>query len=101
MREIIDLESAKIVYKALNGDAPSYMNDVLTKVNVSTAPSLRNSDYDPRVPFLRTATGQRCFSYQGVKLWNGFSKKTKSKSTLKNFMKARPRSFDTFLFVYL
>ena len=36
LREIIDLESARIVYKSLNGDAPSYMSDMFTKVNVST-----------------------------------------------------------------
>ena len=89
VREIIDLESARIVYKSLNGDAPSYMSDMFTKVNVSTTRSLRNSDYDLRVPFLRTTTtGKRCFSYQGAKLWNGLSKKTKNTSTLKNFMKA-------------
>ena len=88
VREIIDLESARIVYKSLNGDAPSYMSDIFTKVNVSTTRSLRNSDYDLRVPFLRTTTGQRCFSYQDAKVWNGLSEKTKNTSTLKNFMKA-------------
>ena len=41
-----------------------------------------------KVPFLQTTTGQRCFSYQGAKLWNGFSKTTKNASTLKKFMKA-------------
>ena len=86
VREIIDLESARIVYKSLNGDAPSYISDVFAKVNVSTTRPLRNADYDLRVPFLRTTTGQRCFSYQGAKLWNGFSKKTKNTSTLKDFM---------------
>ena len=86
VREIIDLESASIVYKSLNGDAPSNMSDIFTKVNVSTTRSLRNSDYDLRVPFLRTTTGQRCFSYQGTKLRNGLSKKTKNTSTLKNFI---------------
>ena len=88
VREIIDLESARIVYKSLNGDAQSYMSDMFTKVNVSTTRSLRNSDYDLRVPFLRTTKGQRCFSYQGAKLWNGLSKKNKHTSALKNFMKA-------------
>ena len=106
VREIVDLESARIVYKSLNGDEPSYMSDMFTKVNetngdepsymsdmftkvnVSTTRSLRNSDCDLRVPFLRTTTGQRCFSYQGAKLWNGLSKNTKNTSTLKNFMKA-------------
>ena len=69
--------SARIVYKSLNGDAPSYMSDMFSKVNVSTTRSLRNSDYDLRVPFLRTTTGQRCFSYQGAKLWSGLSKRLK------------------------
>ena len=50
VREIIDLESARIVYKSLNGDALSYMSDMFTKVNVSTTRSLRNSDYD-KSPF--------------------------------------------------
>ena len=50
VREIIDLESARIVYKSLNGDGPSYMSDMFTKVNFSTTRSLRNSDYDLRVP---------------------------------------------------
>ena len=56
VRETIDLESERIVYKSLNGDAPSYMSDIFTKVNVSATRSLRNSDYDLRVPFLRTTT---------------------------------------------
>ena len=36
VRAIIDLESARIVYKSLNGDAPSLMSDMFAKVNVST-----------------------------------------------------------------
>ena len=67
VREIIDLESARIVYKSLNGDAPSYMSNMFTKVKVSTTRSLRNSEYDLSAPFLRTTTGQRCFSYKGAK----------------------------------
>ena len=70
VREVIDLESARIVYKSLNCDAPSYMSGMFTKVNVSTTRYLRNSDYDVRVLFLRTTTALRCFSYQFAKLWN-------------------------------
>ena len=77
VREIIDLESARIVYKSLNGDAPSYTSAMFIKVNVSTTRSLRNSDYDLRVPFLRTSIGQRCLSYLGAKFWNGFLKRPK------------------------
>ena len=49
--EIIDLESARIGYKSLNRDAPSYMSDMFTKVNVSTTRSLRNSDASAPVRF--------------------------------------------------
>ena len=82
--EIIDLDSARIVYKSLNVDAPSSMSDMFTKANVSTTRSLRNSNCDLRVAFLRMTTGQRYLSYKGAKLWNSFSKETKNTSTLKN-----------------
>ena len=89
VKVIIDLESARIFHKSLNSDAPSYMSDMFTKGNVSTTRSLRNSDDDLRVPFLRTTIGQRCFSYQGAKLWNGLFKKTKNTSTLKDFYESQ------------
>ena len=95
VRKIIDLESARIVYKSLNGDAPSYMNDMFTKVNVSTTRSLRNLDYDLRVPFLFTTTGKRCFFYQGAKLWKSLSKKTKNTSTLKDFYESHKMIFSS------
>ena len=77
-----------VMMMMMNGDAPSHMSDMFIKVNVSTTRSLRNTDYDIRVPFLRTTKGQTCFSYQVTKLWNGFSKKTKNTSALKDSMKA-------------
>ena len=43
---VINLEPARIVYESLNGDAPCYMSDILTKVNVITTRPLGNSDYD-------------------------------------------------------
>ena len=87
IREIIDLESVTIVYKSLNVGAPSYTSDMFTKVNASTTRYLRNLDYDLRFFLLRTTTGQRCFSYQGAKLWIGFAKRLKTRQLLKYLMK--------------
>ena len=43
---LVNIESARIVYKSLHGDAQSYMKDIRTKVNVITTRPLRNSDFD-------------------------------------------------------
>ena len=61
------------------------MSDMLAKFNFSTTRSLINSDYDLRVPFLRTTIGHRCFSYKGAKLRNGVPKKTKNYVNFKRF----------------
>ena len=35
VREFIDFESQKMVFRSLKGDAPSYMNDMFTRVNTN------------------------------------------------------------------
>ena len=42
VREILDLETLKLVFKSLNGDAPSYMSDMFTRVSETTSRVLRN-----------------------------------------------------------
>ena len=68
VREILDLEKLKMVFKSLNGDTPSYMRAMFTRVSETTSRILRNSDIHPpinlRTPVLRTSTGQRCFSFR-------------------------------------
>ena len=44
------------------------MKDMFTRVNNSTARSLRNAEVDLRLPLLKSAGGQKCFSYRGAKL---------------------------------
>ena len=46
-----------MVFRSLKGDAPSYMNDMFTRVNDSTARSLRNADVNLRLPLLKSAGG--------------------------------------------
>ena len=57
VRELIDFESQKMVFRSLKGDAPSYMKDTFTRVNNSTARSLRNAEVDLRLPLLKSAGG--------------------------------------------
>ena len=85
VRELIDFESQKIVFRSLKGDAPSYMKDMFTRVNNSTARSLRNAEVDLRLPLLKSAGGQKCFSYRGAKLWNSLGTDAKNSSTLRAF----------------
>ena len=61
VRELIDFESQKIVFRSLNGDAPSYMNKMFTRVNDSTVRSLRNAEVNLTLPSLKSEGGQKCF----------------------------------------
>ena len=58
VRELIDFESQKMVFRSLKGDAPSYMNDMFTRANDSTARSLRNADVNLRLLLLKSAGGR-------------------------------------------
>ena len=68
VRELIGFESQKMVFRSLKGDVPSYMNDMFTRVNNSIARSFRNAEVNLRLPLLKSAGGQKCFSYRGAKL---------------------------------
>ena len=46
------LKTFKMVFKSLNGDAPSYMSDMLTRVSETTSRVLQNSDINLRTPML-------------------------------------------------
>ena len=87
VRELIYFESQKMVFRSLNRDAPSYMNKMFTRVNNSTARSLRNADVNLRLPLLKSAGGQKCFSYRGAKLWNSLGTEVRHSSTLRVFKK--------------
>ena len=82
VRELIEFESQKMVFRSLKGDAPSYM---FTRVNNSTARSLRNAALNVRVPLLKSAGGRKCFSYRGAKLWNSIGTEANNSSTLRVF----------------
>ena len=92
VREILDLETLKMVFKSLNGDAPSYMSDIFTRVSETTSHVLHNSDIKIRTPMLKISTGQGCFSFRGASLWNGLQNKLKGVPTLRKFQEGLIRS---------
>ena len=66
IRELIDFETSKMVYKSLNAIAPDYLRNLFQKVSEATNRQLRNSKTDLRLPLLRTSTGQKSFAYRGA-----------------------------------
>ena len=66
VKDMIDFETARMVYKALHGLAPPYMKSMFHKLSAFCNRTLRNTSTDLRIPLCKTSNGQRSFSYQGV-----------------------------------
>ena len=96
VKEMVDFETATIVYKSLHGLAPPYMmQDMFHKLSDSRNRGLRNIVTDLRIPICKTSNGQRSFSYRGVTVWNQLSSEIKTaqslaifKNRLKTFLKS-------------
>ena len=68
--DMIMQESASMVYKALNAEAPLYLTEQFTRVSHITSRSLRGSNLSLRPPRLKSRIGQNCFAYRGSSVWN-------------------------------
>ena len=69
---------------AQNQQAPEYLNSMFIKVSEFGSRQLRDSDTDLYVPLLKTACGQKSFSYRGAKLWNSQQTEAKKANLLPN-----------------
>ena len=78
-------ETATLVYKSLNSLAPAYMTKLFTKYSDDRERTLRSTETDLRLPLLKTANGQKAFSYRGAKLWNSLQREAKLAPSLKTF----------------
>ena len=74
-----------LTYKSLNSLAPAYMRKLFTKYSDDSERSLHSKETDLRLPLLKTANGQKAFSYRGAKLWNSLPREAKLAPSLKNF----------------
>ena len=74
-----------LVFKCINGTAPTYLNDKLVKYIPSR--SLRSSKDNKmlQVPKVRTRLGERGFSYNAPKLWNELPYHIRSSGTIETF----------------
>ena len=78
-------ESASMVYKALNAEAPIYLAEQFTRVSDITSRTLRSSNLSLRPPRLKSRNGQNCFAYRGSYIWNSLSSEIKSSRTYGSF----------------
>ena len=93
VKERIDFKILVMVFKALHGSAPNYIQELVTPYNPRRA--LRSaSSLTVEVPVTRTSYGDRSFSKAGSHLWNNLPDGLRSVETLESFR----GNLKTFLF---
>ena len=68
INNLIRKETAKLIYKSLNSLAAAHKRKLFTKYSDDRKRSLRPTETDLRLPFLKTVNGEKAFSYRGAKL---------------------------------
>ena len=72
-----------MVFKSLNGQAPEYLLNLLTKCSETNVRSLRSSKQKTlKVPFARSTYYEKPFSVTGPKLWNSLPVQIRQSSNL-------------------
>lgn len=85
VNDLIETETLKMVYRSINHEAPDYLTGLFQRLSETSTRQLRNTCTDLYVPLLKTACGQKCFSYRGAKLWNKLKRENKMASTFSQF----------------
>ena len=83
--DLIRKKTATLAYKSLNSLAPNYLRKLFAKCLDERERFLRSSETDLKIPFLKTTSDQRTFSYRGAKLWNSLERAPKLAPFLKTF----------------
>ena len=74
-----------LMYKIVNGDAPSYLIDLLpNRVNNITAYNQRNSN-DFEIPFSRFCLYENSYFPSTLKLWNNLDQQVRTLPTISRF----------------
>ena len=81
--DMINFETACMVYKSINDLAPDYLSEMFTKNSAYSRKNLRNTATDLQVPLMKTCNGQRAFSYRGAGVWNHLDLEVKQASSFK------------------
>ena len=70
---MVQQESASMVYKAANNQAPVYRTILFNRVSSATNRFICNLEVNIRPLRLKTKHGQNCFAYKGAMIWNSLS----------------------------
>ena len=73
-----------MTFKCINDLAPPYLCSKFKKRSAIHHQSTPNSD-TLNIPLFRTTSGQRSFSYRGVKIWNNLDKELREITSLHHF----------------
>ena len=76
--QLIELETAKVVYKVLHNQAPHHLNMLFHRLSDSCYRKLRTAKTDLRIPMFRTSYGQKSFEFRGAHIWNNLSSEAKT-----------------------
>ena len=83
--DMIQVETACMVYKSINELAPDYLSQIFTKKSACSRENLRSTATDLQIPLVKTCSGQRTFSYRGARVWNHVDLAVKQTSSFKAF----------------
>ena len=85
--DVIKQESASMVYRALNAEAPIYLSEQFTRVSDITSRTLRSSNLALRLPRLKSRNGQNCFAYRRSSIRNSLPSEIKTSRTFGSFQR--------------
>ena len=83
--ELISNETKVCVFKTLNGLAPQYLTELFSRKLQRSLKYPPKYFYDVKLPLFKTANGQKCSSFRGVKYWNSLSAESKQAVTVHSF----------------
>ena len=84
IKQLIESETAKSVYKALHNEAPDYIKGLFRRLS-DTQRVLRSSNTDLRIPLFKTSSAQKSYEFRGTGIWNNLSNEAKRASTFLAF----------------
>ena len=85
VHDMIKQETVTIVFKSINGLAPTYFSTLFTRKSTRVIVYLRNRETDRLAPRMKTSNGQEAFSFRLSKVWNELEYEVKLAPSLSNF----------------
>ena len=79
-----------MIYKVLNGLAPTYLSDFFQVNSTILRYGFRNRDKNVVLPKPKTEYLKKSFKFSGAKLWNGLPISAKMQNTLQSFKRELP-----------